>query len=138
MKLKNKDVADIAQALKLLDGNEKREYKFTTKTRMNIARKLRIAVAHAEDMEKVRTDLIKTHKLGKIKQDKDGKDVGADTQAELQEYNDAWREFMRQESEIEIGKFLLKDLDLETNSAMPPTMIAALLPIITEDEPATK
>lgn len=132
MKLKNKDLNDIAQALKLLDGNEKKEYKFSTKTRVNISKKMRIAAEHAEDMQKVQTDLVRDCKVGKSRRNEKGDIVSDDTPEESRIFNEKWRDFLNEECDIEIGKFLLKDLDLDTN-IIPNTILAALLPIITEE-----
>jgi hypothetical protein len=133
MKLKNREISTIAQALRLLDGNDKKEYKFAWRTRVSVAKKMRIAAEYAADMEKVRLDLVDKHQVGKSKTNDAGEVVACDTPEDVRAYNKEYNSFLDAEVEIEIGKFLMKDLDLETNS-IPMGVLSALLPIITDEE----
>lgn len=130
MKLRNKDVNDIALALRLLDNNKEHDYKFKGTTRTAIARKLRIASEIAQKLENDRLDMLKGYDLGNTRVDSKGDTVSADSPKVVSEFTVAYNKMMDTEIEIEIGKFLEADLDFETNH-VPGSVIAALLPIIT-------
>ena len=128
MKLSHKTILELAYAHGNLDGVKDTSFKFSAKVRYSLSKNHRILKSRSEDINKVRTGLIRElTEEGAIK----------DGSPEMAKFEKAYTEFLELEEDIpNIMQFNLSDLNLETNQ-IPVSTLSALGPLLIEEEPLT-
>lgn len=130
MKVNNRTVLNTVAALRRLDGDKDRTFKFSALTSYQLAKMLRRLQDSADLVDKLRTDLAKKHGIGlKRAQDEDPMALAA--------FSEDFNQILDQETEITPISLKLGELNLETN-LIPVSVIAALDWLIVEETAGAK
>lgn len=130
MILTHKAILELVVAHQNLDGTKENAYKFAPQARYGLAKNLRILRSRTEDINKVRAGL--ADELSKEMGDK--KPDTPEFKALEKEFDERYKQFLDATEEIaNLMKIKFVDLNLDQNQ-IPVTVLAALSPIILEDD----
>lgn len=124
MKLTHKVIIELATAHQQLDGSKEGNYKFSAKIRYALAKNLRLLKGRSEDINKVRTGIIRG--ISPVEAIKDNS-------PELREFESQYSTFLDTEEDIpNLMQFTLSELNLDSNP-IPVSVLSYLSPLIIEE-----
>jgi hypothetical protein len=126
MILTRRQVISVLDAHLNLDGSADRPSKFAPKTRYALAKNIRLLTSRFEDLEKVKTGMIRELAPTTFKIEKDSPEAVAITKQ--------WEAFQDADTEDfpNLMRFTLAELNLDVND-LPIVVLAKLGPVIIED-----
>ncbi len=131
MQLTRQQLLELSGAFKRLDGERGKTYKFSAKMLMQLAPRIRKLAERKADIEQTHQRLINQYGLTGRTRQVGNRMFSEDDPAKTRAYQLEWNAEVGKSEEVQLGKFLLADLDLQTNNISLP-VLAQLLAVISD------
>lgn len=122
MQVTRQQILELASAYTRLDGERGKSYRFSPKTRLQLAQRIRRVKELKADLEDTQKKLFGQYGLTNAVKKVGDRLHPEDDPGKTRLYNLEWNDFLRGIEDVTLGKFLLADLDLQNNSVSVQTL----------------